>query len=110
MDENTWYHTVDNINVMFKRAGQVNTASVGETLLSFFSCYLVRLCVRTRYEKQLALIREFIDDQNKRVYVPAGLCLTDPMERGLRVLEITLLGSRTSRSPSGRDLHSAGFR
>jgi hypothetical protein len=87
--------------------------SVGETLAGFLTCYLVRLCTKTRYEKKLVEIRRFIDDQNRKVFIPAGLCLTDPIERGFRVvtfklssslfffqLEISILTSGFSNSPA----------
>ena len=65
---------------------QVDAGSVGETLLGLFTCYIVRLCVKTRYEKHLVEIRKFIDEQNRKVFQPAGLSITDPIERGLRVV------------------------
>lgn len=60
--------------------------SVGETLVGFFTCYLVRLCTKTRYEKKLVEIRRFIEDQNQKVFIPVGLCMTDPINRGFRVV------------------------
>ncbi|CAD5210165.1 unnamed protein product [Bursaphelenchus okinawaensis] len=103
IDENSWYYLIDNINSMFKRAEAVNMGSIGETLVSFFTCYLIRLCTTTRYEKQLMMIRKFIDEQNKNVFLPVGLCVTDPIERGLRVLEITVLSSGGAVQSTSRD-------
>jgi len=103
IDENDWYATVDGINTLFEYAETVNAGAVGETLLGFLTCYLVRLCMKTRYEKQLIEIRRFIDDRNHRIFIPAGLCLTDPVLRGFRVLEISVLSSGLTGSPTGND-------
>uniref|UniRef100_A0A1I7RPJ1 Ras modification protein ERF4 n=1 Tax=Bursaphelenchus xylophilus TaxID=6326 RepID=A0A1I7RPJ1_BURXY len=105
IDENSWFYMIDNINSMFKKAESVNMGAIGETLVSFFTCYLVRLCTTTRYEKQLQMIRKFINEQNKNIFLPAGLCITDPIERGLRVLEITVLSSGGGVQSPTRDLH-----
>lgn len=39
----------------------------------------------------LRKISKFIASQNERVYIPRGLLLTDPTQRGLRVIEISFL-------------------
>lgn len=57
-----------------------------ETFISCGSCYINRYFVPTRYEKQLVKIRQYIDDRNKSVLIRSGICITDPMERGLRVV------------------------
>jgi len=93
-----FYYTIDTINKLFQLAEEVNAGSVSETLIGFFTCYLVRLCSKTRYEKKLVEIRKFIDEQNQKIFIPAGLCMTDPIDRGLRVIEISFLTSGFSNS------------
>ncbi|CAD5214957.1 unnamed protein product [Bursaphelenchus xylophilus] len=83
IDENSWFYMIDNINSMFKKAESVNMGAIGETLM----------------------IRKFINEQNKNIFLPAGLCITDPIERGLRVLEITVLSSGGGVQSPTRDLH-----
>ncbi|KAI6172496.1 Golgin subfamily A member 7 [Aphelenchoides besseyi] len=100
IEEEDWYYTIDTINKLFELAEAVDMGSVGETLVGFLTCYLIRLVTRTRYEKKLVEIHKFIDQQNQKVFLPAGLCLTDPVERGFRVLEITILTSGLSNSPT----------
>jgi len=97
-----WYYAIDTINKLFEVAESVNSGSVSETLVGFFTCYLVRLCTKTRYEKKLVEVRKFIDEQNRKVFIPTGLYITDPIERGFRVLEISILTSGYSNSP-GRE-------
>ncbi|KAH7723086.1 Golgin subfamily A member 7 [Aphelenchoides avenae] len=96
-----WDDTIDTINSAFAEAEEVCWSSVLETLVSFCTCYLTRLCLKTRYEKQLAKIREFIEDRNRKVFLPVGLCMSDPMDKGLRVLEISILSTGKVRLASG---------
>ncbi|KAI1727357.1 golgin subfamily A member 7/ERF4 family domain-containing protein [Ditylenchus destructor] len=97
-----WEETIETINAEFTVAEQVCLASVAETVLGLFSCYISRLFFPTRYQKQLDKVRRYIDVQNKRIFLPVGLCLLDPMERGLRIIEINILstGRVISSSPS----------
>lgn len=44
------------------------------------------LCVQV-----LKKIARYIKDQNEKIYAPRGLLLTDPIERGLRVVSFTWL-------------------
>lgn len=39
----------------------------------------------------LKKIARYIKDQNEKIYAPRGLLLTDPIERGLRVVSLTWL-------------------
>lgn len=41
--------------------------------------------------QQLGMICDFIDEQNAKVYIPRGLFITDPIERGLRVVGLLAL-------------------
>lgn len=55
------------------------------------SCILnacLPLCVQV-----LKKIARYIKDQNEKIYAPRGLLLTDPIERGLRVVSFTWLMS-----------------
>lgn len=48
------------------------------------------VCVTTPalYIQVLKKIARFIKDQNEKIYAPRGLLLTDPIERGLRVVSL----------------------
>ncbi|KAI6219557.1 Erf4 domain-containing protein [Aphelenchoides fujianensis] len=99
VEEEDWYYTIDTINKLFELAEAVDMGSVGETMVGFLTCYLIRLVMRTRYENKLIEIHKFIEQQNQKVFLPAGLCVTDPVERGFRVLEISVLTSGLANSP-----------
>jgi hypothetical protein len=50
--------------------------------------------METHYEKVLKKVSKYIQEQNAKIYAPQGLLLTDPIERGLRVIEITIYEDR----------------
>ena len=59
--------------------------------MACLTAYVIFFCSETHYEKCLRKVSRFIHDQNESVWTKRGLLLTDPVERGLRVIEITLL-------------------
>ncbi|VDD95361.1 unnamed protein product [Enterobius vermicularis] len=80
------WNTIETLNEHYNKAEEVCCATVMETLIGCFSCYVSRIFSKVTYEKQLIEIKKFIDEQNERIYIPAGLHLTDPIERGMRVV------------------------
>lgn len=60
--------------------------SIIETILGLFTCYISRLFIQTEYQKQLTKLRAYIENQNRKIFLPVGLCISDPMERGLRIV------------------------
>lgn len=58
-------------------------------LITFFNLIFIFLFVF----KCLKKISAFIDEQNDTVWKPRGLYVTDPIERGLRVIEIVITDS-----------------
>lgn len=45
----------------------------------------------------LKKISGYIQEQNEKIYAPRGLLLTDPIERGMRVVSFTLHAVVTNR-------------
>lgn len=93
ISEETWRNTIETLNAHYNKAEGVCCSTVMETLIGCFSCYISRIFSKTQYEQQLIEIKRFIDEQNEKIYIPAGLHLTDPIERGMRVFEISLLAT-----------------
>jgi hypothetical protein len=58
--------------------------------------YVADFCLPNPYNKHLNEMSAYVDEQNSTVYNPRGLQLVNPLDRGLRVIEITNLpgGSR----------------
>lgn len=44
-------------------------------------------------DKVLKKIAKYIQEQNEKIYAPRGLLITDPIERGMRVVSLILDGS-----------------
>lgn len=59
--------------------------------LACLSANIILYFSETQYEKCLKKVSRFVHDQNEAVWTRRGLLLTDPVERGLRVVEVTLL-------------------
>lgn len=89
----------------------MSCSSCCEGCFACLTAYLLYCCTDTHYEKVLIFIclisnnqlkidflfikclkkvAKFIVEQNERVYVPRGLLIIDPIERGLRVVSETL--------------------
>ncbi|KAH9644655.1 hypothetical protein HF086_011824 [Spodoptera exigua] len=52
-------------------------------------------------DRHLRKVSKFIATQNERVYNPRGIHITDPILRGLRVIEITVIDVPNCQSPTG---------
>ena len=56
------------------------------------------------YEKCLKKVARFVVEQNEQVWTKRGLLITDPIERGLRVIEISILTEPAQQLPSSTNL------
>lgn len=61
-----------------------------ESCCACMTAYLAYLCMDSFYDKCARKVSNFIDEQNDLKWRPRGLLITDPLERGLRVIEITV--------------------
>uniref|UniRef100_A0A8K9WSQ9 Golgin A7 family member B n=1 Tax=Oncorhynchus mykiss TaxID=8022 RepID=A0A8K9WSQ9_ONCMY len=78
--------TVKTLNTYYAEAEKVGGQSYMEGCLACATAYFIFLCMETRYEKVLKKISGYIQEQNEKIYAPRGLLLTDPVERGMRVV------------------------
>uniref|UniRef100_A0A914WRP5 Ras modification protein ERF4 n=1 Tax=Plectus sambesii TaxID=2011161 RepID=A0A914WRP5_9BILA len=99
IDPMVWQKTITNVNRFFDEAETVGGRSVFETLAGCFSCYMTQFCMTSQYQKKLMALAKFLEEQNKSIYIPSGLFVTDPMERGLRVIEISFLTEAAPTRP-----------
>ncbi|XP_034754694.1 golgin subfamily A member 7B [Etheostoma cragini] len=101
--------TVKTLNSYYVEAEKIGGQSYLEGCLACATAYIVFLCMETRYEKVLKKISGYVQEQNEKIYAPRGLLLTDPVERGMRVLEISVFEDRGSGSSSpSSSMSSAG--
>nr|XP_020448282.1 golgin subfamily A member 7-like [Monopterus albus] len=95
LDKQQFEETIQTLNNLYAEAEKVGGKSYLEGCLACLTAYTIFLCMETQYEKVLKKIARYIKDQNEKIYAPRGLLLTDPIERGLRVVEITIFEDRS---------------
>ncbi|KAM9821958.1 golgin subfamily A member 7-like isoform X2 [Syngnathus typhle] len=95
MDKQQFEETVRTLNNLYAEAEKLGSHSYIEGCLACLTAYTVFLCMETHYEKVLKKIAKYVQEQNDKVYAPRGLLLTDPIERGLRVIEVTIFEERS---------------
>lgn len=95
IDKQQFEETVRTLNNLYAEAEKLGSQSFIEGCLACLTAYTVFLCMETHYEKCLKKIAKFIQEQNDKIYAPRGLLLTDPIERGLRVIEVTIFEDRS---------------
>uniref|UniRef100_A0A8C5MXH7 Golgin subfamily A member 7 n=1 Tax=Leptobrachium leishanense TaxID=445787 RepID=A0A8C5MXH7_9ANUR len=86
VDRQQFEETVRTLNNLYAEAEKLGSQSYLEGCLACLTAYTIFLCMETHYEKVLKKIAKFIQEQNEKIYAPQGLLLTDPIERGLRVV------------------------
>ena len=84
--------TIQNINNIFDEAEASDAALLFQGCCACLTGFLVYVCFDTHYERCMKKLAQYIHEQNEVVYTPRGLLLTSPMERGLRVIEISVIG------------------
>ncbi|XP_061259017.1 golgin subfamily A member 7B isoform X1 [Bos javanicus] len=92
--------TVKTLNSFYAEAEKIGGSSYLEGCLACATAYFIFLCMETHYEKVLKKISRYIQEQNEKVFAPRGLLLTDPVERGMRVIEISIYEDRCSSGSS----------
>ena len=100
-------YTLNTLNEVYAEAEKMSCSSCCEGCFACLTAYLLYCCSDTHFEKASSLtemflssfltliliclqclkkVAKFIIEQNERVYVPRGLLIIDPVERGLRVV------------------------
>ncbi len=83
--------TVNMMNTMYAEAERANCSTFCEGCMACLTAYVIYFCSETHYEKCLKKVARFVVEQNEQVWTKRGLLITDPIERGLRVVEISIL-------------------
>lgn len=91
IDGNTFEFTVQMMNKMYAEAEKANCSTFCEGCMACLTAYVIYFCSETHYEKCLKKVARFVVEQNEQVWTKRGLLITDPIERGLRVIEISIL-------------------
>lgn len=91
IDSNEFEQVVEHINSIYADAESLSPRTYMENCFACLTAYLILLCMKTNYEKNVRKASEYIIAQNDRLFIPKGLLMIDPMERGLRVIEICII-------------------
>ena len=92
LDPSEFEQIINRINEIYQNAERLTARTVLENCLSCMTAYLLLICMPTQYEKNVQKASEFIINENDRLFIPRGLLMVDPIERGLRcVSNISLL-------------------
>uniref|UniRef100_V9LBM4 Golgin subfamily A member 7 n=1 Tax=Callorhinchus milii TaxID=7868 RepID=V9LBM4_CALMI len=98
IDRHQFEETIRALNSLYGEAEKLGGPSYLEGCLACMTAYTIFLCIETHYEKMLKRIAKYIQEQNEKIYAPQGLLLVDPIERGLRVIEISIYEDRSLNS------------
>lgn len=95
IDKQQFEETIQTLNNLYAEAEKLGGKSYLEGCLACLTAYTIFICMETHYEKVLKKISKYIKEQNDKIYAPQGVLLTDPIERGLRAVEITIFEDRS---------------
>ncbi|TKC51642.1 hypothetical protein EI555_017630 [Monodon monoceros] len=94
IDRQQFEETVRTLNNLYAEAEKLGGQCYLEGCLACLTVYTIFLRMETHYQKVLKKVSKYIQEQNEKIYAPQGLLLIDPVERGLRVIEITIYKDR----------------
>lgn len=99
IDPDTFAYLMGNINQMYFDGESMSGRAFCESCCACLSAYIVYVCMESFYAKCARKVSTFIEDQNDLRWKPRGLLVTDPLERGLRVIEITIFLDKAEKRP-----------
>ncbi|OZJ06398.1 hypothetical protein BZG36_00667 [Bifiguratus adelaidae] len=82
--------TIRQLNVLFEEAQSLSSTWL-DNVLEILTIYLWTAFVKTRAQKAMDKVYAYIAEQNKKVYHPAGLHISDPATCAFLYLEIEVL-------------------
>ena len=86
IDRQLFDYTIITLNRLYAEAEKGSCSTYCEGCMACLTAYIIYFCAETHYEK----VNRFVHEQNEQVWTKRGLLLTDPVERGLRVVESPL--------------------
>lgn len=90
IDIESFNYLINHINSMYSQGESMSGRAFCESCCACLSAYFLYLCVEPYYDKCARKVADFIEEQNDLRWKRRGLLITDPLERGLRVIEITI--------------------
>ena len=102
IDRQQYDYTINTLNSLYAEAEKGSCSTYCEGCMACLTAYIIYFCAETHYEKCLKKVSRFIHEQNEQVWTKRGLLITDPVERGLRVIEISLLTEAGPPAPQNQ--------
>ena len=96
VSEQDFTTTMEHVNEIFDEAEALNCRAYTEGCLACMTGYLIHLCRKTHYEKCVERVSRYIDERNREVFEPNGIIIGDPMDRGLRCIEVSVYSDLTT--------------
>lgn len=90
VDQECFNYLINNINSMYAQGEAMSGRAFCESCCACLSAYFMYLCIEPYYDKCARKVADFIEEQNDLRWKRRGLLVTDPLERGLRTIEITI--------------------
>lgn len=90
IDPESFQYLVNNVNLMYGQGEKMSGRTFCESCCACLTAYCLYLCIESYYDKCARKVGDFIAEQNDLRWKRRGLLVTDPLERGLRVIEITI--------------------
>ncbi|CAL8127225.1 unnamed protein product [Orchesella dallaii] len=87
VDEADFEYTISQINSHFARAEKMDCRHMWNSMCKYLTCFTIQACQRTRMERAIIRVRNFILHQNHDIYHPKGFHIVEPAARGLRHIE-----------------------
>lgn len=99
VEPETFHYLINNINQMYSQGEAMSGRAFCESCCACLSAYFLYMCVEPYYDKCARKVGDFIEEQNDLRWKRKGLHVTDPLERGLRVIEITIFLDKVPQRP-----------
>nr|XP_039251058.1 golgin subfamily A member 7-like [Styela clava] len=90
LDQDLFANTINRLNDLYTEGETTNGCIFCEGCFACLTAYLAYLCMDTHYEKVVKKAAKFLDDENQNVYAPRGILIKNPIESGLRSIEILI--------------------
>lgn len=90
IDPESFQYLVTNVNLMYGQGEKMSGRTFCESCCACLTAYCLYMCIESYYDKCARKVGDFIAEQNDLRWKRRGLLVTDPLERGLRVIEITI--------------------
>ncbi|KAI1731939.1 golgin subfamily A member 7/ERF4 family domain-containing protein [Ditylenchus destructor] len=91
IQRDAWIDFIKELNKIYAEAEIVSASTVAESMLLFFTCYLSRLCTKSIWDAKLEEVCSLLNEMNESHFIKEGVFVRDPIEKGLRVIEVVLL-------------------